>query len=98
MLKFIHIISQISTLLTIWIALIYGPFAKTWLRALLVVLAVSIVASVAGIYEIVLVADGKQNILAVISFPINLLIIASVARLVKLAVFSLFKKRSNLKD
>ena len=88
MLKFIHIVSESFALTAILIALIYGALAKTWLRALLVVMASGIVASVFGVYEIILAADGKQNILAVFTFPINILFIVFVARGIKLAACS----------
>jgi len=82
---FVYIVNEVVALIAFLIALVYGAFAKTWMRALLVVLLAGTVSSVIGIYEIILAADGKESVLACFTFPISLLIIASIARAIKLA-------------
>jgi len=90
--EYLHIVDIIDNLLipvTMVISWIYGAFAKTWIRAIIVVLGISIVSSVIGLYDITLAADGKKNILACFLFPFANLIQMVIARAIKLMIFDL---------
>ena len=91
-LEIVIILDSIVSGASLLITFIYSPIAKTWTRALGVVFVVASISMIIGIKEIMLAADGKQNILAVVSFPITSLIIAAIIRSIRLAIFPIKKK------
>ena len=91
MLRYIEFIDYVISGVAILTALIYAPFAKTWLKALLIVGAIAVASSSVAVYEVMAAANGKQNILAILTFPITLLIVAIVIRSIRLIIFPIKK-------
>ena len=80
----------VLALVTVGAAVFYTPFASSWRQGLLTVLIISVISSAAGLIAITILRDSSKNILACILFPLTSLIIASVARAIKLAFCSIF--------
>jgi hypothetical protein len=88
----VSFINEFFVWVSLAVAVIYSPFAKSWFKSIGIVLIISLLSFCIGIYDIMFAADGKKNLLACLVFPIFLLIIAIVFRLLRLTILPLHKK------
>lgn len=92
-LKMLSSIDEAVVIAAVCVAVFYAPFAKSWLKAIVVVLAISILSSALGLLQITLAADGAKNILACFVFPLLSLGIAIILRSLKQFFRFLFMRR-----
>ena len=95
---FISIFDELFVWVALAVAIIYGPLARSWFKSIGIVLFISLLSSLVGVYDIMLAADGRKNILACLVFPIILLIIAIITRSIRLVIFPIHKKKKLLFD
>jgi len=90
----LSVADSVFAIVSVIIALVYAPLSRTWLRAILATLLSSIVSAAIGLLLIATIPDSGKSVLACVLFPLSLIVVACVARVVKSAVSSIwFSKR-----
>jgi hypothetical protein len=90
----LSLLDFVFAIVSVIIALVYAPLSRTWLRAILATLVSSIVSAALGLFLIATIPDSGKSVLACVLYPLSMIVVACVARAVKLVVSSIcFSKR-----